>query len=128
MQYMLIMAGVLGQLFRPQKKAMYRDPKIMELETAKEILAEVFKVRLSEVDEMIHNRFEVASAKILAAKTLAAKILAVKNYGHRNSRSENESPFYPIRGACDHEDPRNLMMLSEKFKYYYEYSLIINIR
>jgi len=55
---MLIMAGVLGQLFRPQKTAMYRDPKAMELETAKEILAEVFRVRLSEVDEMIQNRFE----------------------------------------------------------------------
>jgi hypothetical protein len=55
---MLIMAGVLGQLFRPQKKAMYRDPMAMELETAKEILAEVFRVRLSEVDEMIQNRFE----------------------------------------------------------------------
>ena len=60
---MLIMAGVLGQLFRPQKKAMYCDAKIMELETAKEILAEVFKVRLSEVDEMIHNRFEVAGGE-----------------------------------------------------------------
>jgi hypothetical protein len=55
---MFIMAGVLGQLFRPQKKAMCRDPKAMELETAKEILAEVFRVRLSEVDEMIQNRFE----------------------------------------------------------------------
>jgi len=55
---MLIMAGVLGQLFRPQKKAMYRDPKAMELETAKEILAEVFRVRLSEVDEMIRCRSE----------------------------------------------------------------------
>ena len=32
--------------------------KTMELETAKKILAEVFKVRLSEVDEMIQNRFE----------------------------------------------------------------------
>jgi len=52
------MAGVLGQLFRPQKKTLYRDPKVMELETAKEILAEVFRVRLSEVDEMIQNRFE----------------------------------------------------------------------
>jgi hypothetical protein len=52
------MAGVLGQLFRPQKKAMYCDPTALELETAKEILAEVFRVRLSEVDEMIQNRFE----------------------------------------------------------------------
>ena len=32
--------------------------KVLELETAKEILAEVFRVRLSEVDEMIQNRFE----------------------------------------------------------------------
>lgn len=31
----------------------------MELEAAKEILAEVFGVRLSEVDEMIQGRFEV---------------------------------------------------------------------
>ena len=32
--------------------------KAMELEAAKEILAEVFKVRLSEVDNMIRCRFE----------------------------------------------------------------------
>jgi hypothetical protein len=54
------MAGVLAQLFRPQKKAIYRDPKAIELETAKEILAEVFRINLTEVDEMIRNRFEVA--------------------------------------------------------------------
>ena len=60
---MFIMAGVLGQLFRPQKKALYRDPKAMELETAKEILAEVFRVRLSEVDEMIQNRFDEVSSQ-----------------------------------------------------------------
>jgi hypothetical protein len=53
------MAGVLGQLIRPQKKAMHRsEQKAMELQTAKEILAEVFRVRLSEVDEMIQNRFD----------------------------------------------------------------------
>jgi hypothetical protein len=51
------MAGVLEQLIRPQKKAM--SQKAMELETAKEILAEVFRVRISEVDEMIQNRFQV---------------------------------------------------------------------
>jgi hypothetical protein len=50
------MTGVLGQLFRPQKKAM--SPKAMELEAAREILAEVFGVRLSEVDEMIKSRFQ----------------------------------------------------------------------
>ena len=33
----------------------------MELEAAKEILAEVFSVRVSEVDEMILSRFEEAS-------------------------------------------------------------------
>jgi len=53
------MAGVLEQLIRPQRKTMH-DLKAMELETAKEILAEVFRVRLSEVDEMIKNRFEAA--------------------------------------------------------------------
>ncbi len=45
------MAGV----FRPHKAM---SQKAMELEAAREILAEVFGVRLSEVDEMIHNRFE----------------------------------------------------------------------
>jgi hypothetical protein len=55
---MLIMAGVLEQLIRSQQKTIYQDQKAMELEAAKEILAEVFKVRLSEVDEMIRCRFE----------------------------------------------------------------------
>jgi predicted enzyme related to lactoylglutathione lyase len=52
------MAGVFEQLIRPQNKAVHRDLKAMELEAAKEILAEVFRVRLSEVDEMIRCRFE----------------------------------------------------------------------
>ena len=55
---MPIMAGVLEQLIRPQNKGVHRDLKAMELEAAKEILAEVFRVRLSEVDEMIRCRFE----------------------------------------------------------------------
>jgi hypothetical protein len=38
---MPILVGVLGRLIGPQKKAMYRDPKAMELEAAKEILSEV---------------------------------------------------------------------------------------
>ncbi len=50
------MSGVLEHLFRPQKKAI--PPKAVELQTAKEILAEVFQVRLSEVDEMIRCRSE----------------------------------------------------------------------
>jgi len=61
------MAGVLEQLIRPQKKAMHRssraDMKVLELETAKEILAEVFRVRISDVDEMIQNRFEEARSQ-----------------------------------------------------------------
>jgi hypothetical protein len=51
------MAGVLGQLFRPQKVAV-QDRRAVELEAAREILAEVFGVKLSEVDEMIENRFQ----------------------------------------------------------------------
>ena len=49
------MAGVFEQ---PQQKTIYQDMKAMELEAAKEILAEVFRIRLSEVDEMIRCRFE----------------------------------------------------------------------
>ena len=57
------MAGVLEQLIRPQKRAVvycnsWMNPTALELQMAKEILAEVFRVRLSEVDEMIQNRFE----------------------------------------------------------------------
>lgn len=51
------MAGVFGQLIRSQKRAM--SQKAMELEAAREILAEVFSIKLSEVDEMIQNRFQV---------------------------------------------------------------------
>ena len=58
---MLYMAGVLGRLVGPKKKAIYRDLMAMELETAKEILAEIFLIRISEVDEMIQNRFEAAA-------------------------------------------------------------------
>ena len=57
------MSGVLEQLIRPQKRAVEHctsrvNPTALELQTAKEILAEVFRVRISEVDEMIQNRFE----------------------------------------------------------------------
>jgi hypothetical protein len=64
------MAGVLEQLIRPQKRVvMHRmNPKALELQTVKEILAEVFRVRLSEVDEMIENRFEAASSEGIVSK------------------------------------------------------------
>ena len=56
------MAGVLGQLFGPQKTAV-QDRKVMELEAAREILAEVFGVKLSEIDEMIENRFRAGEER-----------------------------------------------------------------
>jgi hypothetical protein len=55
------MAAVFD-LLRPCKIAILhgtfrKDARAMELQTAKEILAEVFGIRISEVDEMIANRF-----------------------------------------------------------------------
>jgi len=71
MQYMLFMAGVFGQLLRPKKKkTMYRDSKALELETAKEILAEVFSVRPSDVDEMILSRSEAAGDEDIGREEL----------------------------------------------------------
>ncbi len=61
------MAGVLERLIKPQNKAMH-DLKAMELQTAKEILAEVFMVKISEVDEMIQNRFETADNDDMGSK------------------------------------------------------------
>ena len=53
------MAGILERLSWPRKKTVHHsDLKAMELEAAREILAEVFRVKLSEVDEMIENRFQ----------------------------------------------------------------------
>lgn len=59
------MAGVLERIRWPQKKlvvvhsssALKVDPRILELQAAKEVLAEVFGVRISDVDEMIQNRY-----------------------------------------------------------------------
>jgi hypothetical protein len=55
------MAAVFD-LLRPRKIAILhgtlrKDARAIELQTAKEILAEVFGIRISEVDEMIANRF-----------------------------------------------------------------------
>lgn len=67
------MAGVLEQLTRPQKRAVAHctsrmNPKALELQTAKEILAEVFMVRISDVDEMIQNRFETNGSEDIGSK------------------------------------------------------------
>ncbi len=63
---MHIMVGVLERIRWLQKRSVVAlrplprvDPMILELQTAKEILAEVFRVRVSEVDEMILNRYDV---------------------------------------------------------------------
>jgi hypothetical protein len=62
-----IMAGVLRRLFWPQK-VLVQDQKIMELQAAKEIQAEVFMVRVQDVDAIIQNRFEAASSGDVVAK------------------------------------------------------------
>ena len=66
------MAGVFEKLIRPQKMMgiCISDPKALELETAKEILAEIFRVRISDVDEMIQNRFEAACSEDMALKKM----------------------------------------------------------
>ena len=48
--------------------ALEMNPKALELETAKEILAEVFRVKLSDVDEMIQNRFETVCSEDTSLK------------------------------------------------------------
>jgi len=57
---MTIMAGVLRRVW--SQKTEVQDRKSMELEVAKESLAEVFRIRLADVNEMIQNRFESASS------------------------------------------------------------------
>jgi hypothetical protein len=60
------MAGVLERMRWPQKRAVIGhsssaprvDLRILELQAAKEILAEIFGVRISDVEEMIQNRYE----------------------------------------------------------------------
>lgn len=44
--------------------------KSLELETAKEILAEVFRVKLSEVDDMILSRFEAVGNEDIGSEEL----------------------------------------------------------
>lgn len=62
------MAGVLEIIRWPQKKLVVGhsstttkvDLRVLELQAAKEILAEIFGVRNSDVEEMIQNRYEEA--------------------------------------------------------------------
>jgi hypothetical protein len=66
------MAGVLERIRWPQKRSITRhsssapkvDLRVLELQAAKEILAEVFRIRVSDVEEMIQNRYdEICYAK-----------------------------------------------------------------
>lgn len=67
------MAGVLERIRWPQKKPVIGhssvalskvDLSILELQAAKEVLAEVFGVKISDVEEMIQNRYdEISYAK-----------------------------------------------------------------
>lgn len=59
------MAGVLEQTRRPRRQLVRRnvtmpgiDPKVLQLQAAKEILAEVFGIRTSNVEEMLQERYE----------------------------------------------------------------------
>ena len=51
--------GSKRRLIRHSGKAPWVNPKVLELQTAKEILAEVFDVRIPEVEEMLQLRCEV---------------------------------------------------------------------
>jgi hypothetical protein len=62
----VIMVGFLEQIRWPQQRIVvgYRlsplrvDRRVLELQTTKEILAEVFGVKISDVEEMIQNRYD----------------------------------------------------------------------
>jgi hypothetical protein len=53
-----IMAFILRQRIRPTESRRLIDPRLAELQAAKEILAEIFRVRAYEVEEMIRSRME----------------------------------------------------------------------
>ncbi len=64
------MAGVFGLITRPRKQLVghhgiirQADPRALELQAAMEILAEVFRIGVSDVEEMIQNRFDDIGSK-----------------------------------------------------------------
>ncbi len=69
------MAGVFELIKGPQRQLVGRhgtvqraDPKALELQAAMEILADVFSIRTSEVQEMIQSRFEVSHSEDVSLK------------------------------------------------------------
>ena len=72
------MAGVLERIGRQQKRSVIGhspmaplvDLRVLELQAAKEILAEVFRIRVSDVEEMLQNRYdEICYAKQVYEET-----------------------------------------------------------
>jgi len=57
------MAGVFEQLTRRHKRAVHGGREAMELEAAMEILAEVFRINLEEVEDMISSRLPEAQTE-----------------------------------------------------------------
>jgi hypothetical protein len=64
------MAGVLERIRRSQKQLVKpcsplaaSSSKVLELQTAKEILVETFGISIDEVEEMLKNRFEADSCE-----------------------------------------------------------------
>jgi|WetSurSiteA1Bulk_404760.scaffolds.fasta_scaffold05711_3 hypothetical protein len=65
------MAGILERIHWPQKRALGDsspapkvDRRILELQTAKEILAEIFGVGVSDVEEMMLSRYDETCCRI----------------------------------------------------------------
>jgi len=58
------MAGVFEPRSRHYKRAVHNDLEAMELEAAKEILAEVFRIDLAEVEDMISSRLQEVQAEV----------------------------------------------------------------
>ncbi|NPV62626.1 MAG: hypothetical protein HPY61_08345 [Methanotrichaceae archaeon] len=93
------MAGVLRQFSWPfarkgeicGPRLMPADPRVPELETAKEILAEVFEIETVEVEEMIRKRCEDAfQGKV---RDLWPDRLWVKEASARSGQGGIESPL-----------------------------------
>ncbi len=69
------MARVFGLVKEPRKQLVGRhgavlraDPRALELQAAMDILSEVFSIRISEVEEMLQNRFEISHSEAISSK------------------------------------------------------------
>ena len=66
------MAGVFGLIKGSQKQVVgchgAVDPRALELQEAKAILSEIFRVSVSEVEEMIQSRFEATSCDDIGSR------------------------------------------------------------